>query len=127
MNTSEIVTRTQHIVLEDDGIVKCVVFENVLMELDDAVENVRAVGQLANGKKVPVLVDMSFAVGATKEARAYFSQPEVGEIQSASAIVVKSLMAQMLGNFFLGLNKTTFPIKIFQTEEEAREWLVSHI
>lgn len=127
MGNNEVTTRTQQIVLEESGIVKCTAFDNIAMTLEDAIENVAAVKTLAKGKKVPVLVDLSNTISASKEARAYFTKPEVAEIQSACAMIVKSLLSQMVGNFFLGLNKTRFPLKLFKNEEEARTWLANYL
>ena len=127
MVNNEVVTRTQRVVLEESGIVKCTAFDNISMTLEDAIENVAAVKTVANGKKVPVLVDLSNTVTASQEARAYFTKPEVAEIQSACAMIVKSLLSQMVGNFFLGLNKTSFPLKLFKNEEEARAWLANYL
>ena len=127
MGNNEVTTRTQQIVLEESGIVKCTAFDNIAMTLEDAIENVAAVKTLAKGRKVPVLVDLSNTISASKEARAYFTKPEVAEIQSACAMIVKSLLSQMVGNFFLGLNKTRFPLKLFKNEEEARTWLANYL
>lgn len=119
----EIITRTQRIWLDDSGIVHCEVLGTVMMDLDSALENVQAVKQLSNGKRVPVFVDMTKSMGATKEARAYFADAEVAKIQCACAMLVGTLLSQLIGNFFLGLNKTKFPIKLFSTEKEAKDWL----
>ena len=127
MGNNEVTTRTQQIVLEESGIVKCTAFDNIAMTLEGAIENVAAVKTLAKGRKVPVLVDLSNTISASQEARAYFTKPEVAEIQSACAMIVKSLLSQMVGNFFLGLNKTRFPLKLFKNEEEARTWLANYL
>lgn len=119
----EIITRTQRIWLDDSGIVYCEVLGTVMMDLDCALENVQAVKQLGNGKRVPVFVDMTKSMGATKEARAYFADAEVAKIQCACAMLVDTLLSQLIGNFFLGLNKTKFPVKLFSTEKEAKDWL----
>lgn len=116
-------TRTQEFIMDKTGIVKCVVKKNVHMDLDDAKENVAVVRTLSDDKRVPVLIDISQSLGITKEARDYFSSDEVAEAQSASALVVKNLFARLVGSFFLGLNKTKFPIQLFTNEAEAEEWL----
>lgn len=93
------------------------------MNLDDAKENVAAVKKLSDNKRVPVLIDISGSKGITKEARDYFSSNEVAETQSACALIVKTLLARLIGSFFLGLNKTKFPIQLFTNEDDAEAWL----
>ena len=116
-------TRTEEITLRDDGIVYCVAKQGIILTLKDAKENILAISKLANGKKVPVLVDIRGATEATKEARKYFSNDEVAEVQSAVAMLVDSGFSKLLGNFFIGLNRPLFPIRLFMKEQEALRWL----
>lgn len=121
---NQVSTRTEEISLhEPGGIVRCVVKKDAFMTLDDARENIEAVKQLANGRLVPVLVDIRSSKGADKGARDFFSGKEATETQSACALLVGSLVSQLIGNFFLGLNKTKFPIQVFTSEQKAEEWL----
>lgn len=120
---NEIITQTERIVLDDSGIVKCKAFKGSLQTLENAIENVQAVKTLANGKLVPILVDITETKGANKEARAYLAGKEAGEVQSACALIVSSPLSQLIGNFFLGLNKTQFPTRLFNDEQKAIEWL----
>lgn len=93
------------------------------MNVEDAKENVKAVHKLAGDRLVPVYVDMTEAAGATREARAYLASEEVAKVQCACALLVNSALSRMIGQFFLGLNKTKFPIRLFQDEHKAKEWL----
>lgn len=120
---NEIITQTERIVLDDSGIVKCKTFKGVLLTLADAKENIAAVKAIANGKTVPVLVDITEAKGGDKEARAYLAGKEAGAVQSACALLIDSPLSQLIGNFFLGLNKTHFPTRLFNDEEKAMKWL----
>jgi len=36
---------------------------------------------------------------------------------------VRSSIGRMMGNFFLGINKTVFPLRLFGEPEPAIEWL----
>ncbi len=119
----EITTQTQKITLESSGIVKCKALDGVFIDLEDARENIHAVKVLSGGKTIPVFVDITNAKGATKEARAYFAGDEAGNVQSACALLIASPLASLIGNFFLGLNKTKFPIKLFREEDKAENWL----
>lgn len=119
----KITTRTQEMVLDENGIVCCRVLEGAQIGLEDAKENVRAVKLLAPGRRVPIYIDASGSRGGSKEARDYFGSEEVACIQTACAFLVTSPLSYLLGNFFLGLNKTKFPFRLFKKEEKAKEWL----
>lgn len=119
----EIVTRTEKLSYTDDGIIKCVALPDIIMGLNEAKENIEAVKAIANGKIIPVLVDITQSKGATKEARAYLASADVAKVQSACALLISSSLSQLIGNFFLGLNKTKFPVKLFKDEAKAIEWL----
>lgn len=119
----EISTKTEVITFDASGIAKCIVFKDVFMSEDEAKENIEAIKKITNGKRVPVMVDIRPAKGSTKQARAYLASEEVGQVQSACALIIGSSLSQLIGNFFLGLNKTKFPVKLFNDEEKAVEWL----
>jgi hypothetical protein len=119
----EIITNTERITLDETGVVRCKAFKNSLLSLTDAKENIQAVKLLAKGKKVPVFVDITETKGGTKEARSYLASAEVALVQSACALLVSSPLSQLIGNFFLGLNRTKFPTRLFNDENKAMEWL----
>jgi hypothetical protein len=124
---NEITTRTEHMSIDEGGFIRCKAFKYSEHTLEDAKENINAVKQLAQGRKVAVLVDISEVKGADREAREYLSSPEAGKIQSACALIVGSAVSRLVGNFFLGLNKTPFPTKLFTDEAKAVEWLKTFI
>lgn len=117
------ITKSETIILDPSGIAKCYVHKDYFLVLEDARENLETVRQFGNGKLVPVLVDIRDAKGASKECRAYFASEEAAKIQSACALLVASPLSRLIGNFFIGLNKTKFPTKLFSNEAEAMDWL----
>lgn len=122
-NIEQIITRTERIELDDLGIVVCTVLDNAYVTEDDARENIEAVLELAQGKPMPVLVDIRRSKGISKEARAFLSGREITAVQCACALLVESSISRVIGSFFLGLNKTHFPLRLFTSEQDAREWL----
>lgn len=117
------ITKSETIILDSSGVVKCYVHKDYFLELDDAKENLEVVKRFGNGKLIPVLVDIKESKGGSKECRAYFASEEAGKIQSACALLVSSPLSRLIGNFFIGLNKTKFPTKLFTNESEAMDWL----
>jgi hypothetical protein len=120
---NEITTRTEKIVLEPSGIVICTVNKSAYMELEDGVENIMAIAKLADGKKVPTMVNIEASRGASKACREFFAGNEAAKVQSACALIIKSPLSKLIGNFFIGLNKTKFPTKLFTDKKEAIIWL----
>lgn len=124
---NEVYTRTEKIVLYPSGIVICTVNESAYMELEDGVENMKAIEKLANGKRIPALVDIHASRGASKACREYFAGEEAAKVQSACALIIKSPLSRLIGNFFIGLNKTKFPTKLFTDKAEALIWLKTYL
>ena len=115
-------TKTELITIEN-GIVLCDVKQGVNMTLEEGKENIKAILEITEGKRSPVLVDITKSKGITKECRQYYSSEEVANVQSAVAMIVDSAFTKMIANFFIGLNKTLFPLKMFTNKEEAISWL----
>jgi hypothetical protein len=41
----------------------------------------------------------------------------------ATALIVDSPVGRIIGNFFIGMNKPGIPVKIFDSEDKAIQWL----
>ena len=121
---SKISTKSETIILDNSGIVKCCVHKGYYLELEDAKENLKIIKELGNGKSLPVFVDIRDAKGGSKACRDYLASSEAAEIQKACALLVESPLSRLIGNFFIGLNKTKFPTKLFTNEDEAMDWLL---
>lgn len=89
-----------------------------------SVEEARAVtaqvGALGRGR-VPVLVDMRDMLKLDRGAREHFITS--GDVASAVALVARSPVTKMMANFFIGMQRGLFPVRVFTTMEEAVEWL----
>jgi hypothetical protein len=124
MQSEEIFTRTGRHRLDRRGFIHSTILPGAEQTLDDARENVQASMQLGGGKRRPLLVDIRQIKSQTREAREYYGGEESGACFSAAAVLVGSPVSRLLGNFFLGFNKSVHaPLKLFTSEEEAIEWL----
>lgn len=115
--------RSLSLVFEDNGIVICRVKPGASLELADAEEQIRVMGSINGGIRRPVLVDMGAMHSISRDCRRYFSGPESAKVESAVALLVKSPLARAIGNFFMGVNKTPYPTRLFTSEPEAMAWL----
>jgi hypothetical protein len=109
--------------LGDDGILRGEIRVGVLETLSEAKANVDAMAQLARGRKLPVLVNVSRARMVSREARQCYAGAETAKLTVAAALIVGSPISRVLGNFFLGLNRPAFPLRLFTSEEDAVAWL----
>ncbi|MGK5088175.1 STAS/SEC14 domain-containing protein [Bdellovibrionota bacterium FG-2] len=109
--------------LRKDGILQVDVSPNAEMNLSDAVESINAQAVLAAGIKRPLLVRMGSMKSMSRDARSYLGGPEAAKNVYATALVIGSPIGRVIGNFFLGLNKTIYPTRLFTSEEDAISWL----
>lgn len=119
-------TRTERLWLHPEGYVVAEVLPGLVSDLDDAIVNVEAVARLAQGRPRPLLLDLrAHASSVTRECREYYAGAEAQQVNLAVAMLVRSNISRVLGNFFLGLNKTRFPFRMFADVDEAVAWLRS--
>jgi len=116
-------TRGHIIEIDAKGILRSWCKPGTQIDLDEAKEVVRQMAGLCAGHRRTMLVDMSNLRSITRDARQYFAGAETAELVTAGAMLVTSPLARVVGNFFIGFNKTASPIRLFTSEHEALEWL----
>lgn len=75
----------------------------------------------------PILVDINTIKSVSKESRGIYSSKETAEIFSAAALLVGNPVSRIMGNFYLGLNKSTMPVRMFTDPDQAWSWLITFI
>lgn len=106
-----------------DNIIYTKVKQASVIDLDDAIRNSRMVLEISAGTLYPILVDLRGISSITKEARDHFSMQGRNAQVSAVAMLVKSPVSNIIGNFFLGINKPSVPTHLFVSEAKAMKWL----
>ena len=112
--------------MEDDGICRTKVKENQIITIREAMENSEIVKRYDEGKKYPLIVDARGIKFMTREAREYLSIKDRPSPVCAIAIIVGSPLSIVIGNFFIGLNKSSVPNKLFSTYPKALKWALKH-
>ncbi len=123
MTTEEIVTQTAKVRLDENGILRVTCLPGATQTLAQAHENMSVEVQLSRGKRRPILVDLTGMKSFDRDARAYYAGEEAAKYQSAIALLIGSPLSRVIGNFFIGFNKSPMPTKLFTSEPEALEWL----
>lgn len=111
----------------EDGICRTKTKPEAEITLKEAMENSAAVTSLYRDKKFPLLVDARNVKSMAKEARKHFSTNGRETKITSMAIMVKSPLSRIIGNFFMGLNKPEVPARLFDDENMAVEWLKKYL
>ncbi len=110
-----------------DGICRTKTKPQAEIDIDHAKENSVAVNSFYNSKKYPLMVDSRNVKRISAEARKHFSTNGRDTCINSMAIIVKSPLSRVVGNFFMGLNKPPLPARLFEKEEDAVKWLKQYL
>jgi hypothetical protein len=113
-------TRVSTIVLRDDGIVFVDCWEGVDFKVADAHETLAKIDGLTGSKPARHCVDLRKIKSMERACREIFAN---GKNTQAAALLVSNPLSRVIGNFFLGLSKTAFPLKLFSDVDGALAWL----
>ncbi|HEY0733876.1 MAG TPA: hypothetical protein VGD69_03140 [Herpetosiphonaceae bacterium] len=123
MNLQTKQTRISTVTLREDGIIRVTIAAGAEESLEDAQATMRAAGELAQGRRYPILVDIRHMQAQDRDARQVYGSPEAAEIGTAAALLVESRISKLIANFFMAIVKNRITTKVFTDEAEAVEWL----
>ncbi len=110
--------------LDKDGIVELHLYPGKTIHPD----KVREIFETIHSK-MPEATRLLVSAGAgatlNPEARDLVSSQDITNQILADAIVTEHYAHQMSANFFVRYNQPHRPTRLFKTEEEAREWLLT--
>ena len=118
-------TRVSEIYLKDD-IYRVIIKDDAHVMLPDAEEIIATILKINGGTLLPVFIDIRKIKMISWEARKYFASDDRPRVGTVVAIIVGSSTTRVIGNFFLGLNKPSYPLRIFSSEIDAVNWLKGH-
>jgi hypothetical protein len=110
----------------DENGILCTIAKNVPQTMDEAKDALAKTKQLLGGKKVCLLSDNTNGVPTNKEMRD-FAAEVIPEIVKAVAVISRSSVGKMAANLFFMLKKQPYPVKFFNEETEAKEWLKQYL
>lgn len=111
----------------EDGICRTKTKPQAEIDLEKAMENSVAVIAFYREKKFPLLIDARNIKYMSREARKHFSTNGRETKINSFAVIVKSPLSRVIGNFFMGLNKPQVPARLFDDEAEAITWLKHYL
>jgi hypothetical protein len=112
-----------YLTLKEDGIM----YIRITSEHEETVplvkQMVAKMGEMTNGKTVPVLARHEEFALPGKENRDYWAKKDSCPYSSADAFIINSMAMKLISNFYLSLNKPERPTRMFTDEESAVKWL----
>ncbi|MEO9151908.1 MAG: STAS/SEC14 domain-containing protein [Lapillicoccus sp.] len=89
---------------------------------DMASEAVHGLAVVCEGRRMPMLVDMTGTAVLTRPARVVFTEKSSA---SRIALLGKSAVDRVIANFYLGVSGTPVPTRFFTSEPLAIAWLTN--
>lgn len=125
MQVSHFTTRTAKISLEKEGYLKIVMLPDVIVDPEDALDNLLVIKNLSQGNKTLKLVDVRGNWSMTSEAKTVSKKHFSAETTVARAYVVDSFLSKMMFGFLRSFAEKKIPEEFFNHEDEAIAWLLS--
>lgn len=113
--------------LGEDGILYDTIKPDSVFGKKEAKALLDAYHTVSPGVARPVFHEMSAIRSADRAAREEVASPYGQEQIKALAIIIRSPVSRVLGNFFIGLNKPSFPTRLFTNYDEAKAWLAQFL
>ena len=122
--SSEILSRTAAILLDENEIVRVTIKQKVRQSLEDAKANIQSCKTVAGFLRRPIMLDIRKAEPLEPATRHYYRGRHLAESFSALALLVEqSPLGMMMGNVYLQVAKLGIPVRLFSDERKAVTWL----
>ena len=108
--------------MDDAGFVRLSWAPGLQITGDLAHEAVRRLAVVCDGRRLPMLVDMTGTAVLTRPARVVWTEPTSA---TRIALLGKSAVDRIMANFALGVNKVPVPTRFFTNEALAVAWLTT--
>ena len=121
--SKEIITNTVRLRLLSNGIVHYTYLSNSIVCEQEHQHNHNALVDIAENKKLPILIDANDFINLTPEARELIRKLEHIAPIYKRAVVIRSLGQRLLANFYVKFHKPIVSTKIFESYDYALKWL----
>jgi hypothetical protein len=111
--------------LDEHGIL-CALSKNTLRTLEKQKKNYEFIKEIVGNKKVCLLSDTTSSSPQDRKTREY-SAIELPKMFNAMAVISDSVLGRYIANLFVVLKNQPIPIKMFDDEQEAKEWLKQYL
>lgn len=126
MSTIKTIDGLVELTYRDDNIMVMKMAKGVSIDIDSARKIGEAASDLAADRVHSNLVDLRDMAFMSSEARKYFAGQDKSTVKSVGVISNPKLHKPLI-NLYLKFSRPTLPTKMFDTEEEAIEWLLKSL
>ncbi|MBA2611341.1 MAG: hypothetical protein H0U95_05165 [Bacteroidetes bacterium] len=116
-------TRTGEFFVDKDNILHVVMFANVVVDYEDAVDNFLVMKNLTNNQPCIKLVNLVNNTTFESKAKTYIKNKEVQSLTIARAVLTTNNVKKISLNFFLKFSSGKVRAKFFTDYNEAIDWL----
>jgi hypothetical protein len=106
----------------DENGILCTVSKKGNLTPEETKSRIINIRKMLGDKKVCMLIDATDSSPLSKEVKDIIAE-DFPKFVKALGIISDSALGKMLVNLFLNLKEQSYPIKMFNEEEEARKWL----
>lgn len=107
----------------DNGVCKVYAIPEVEHTLEDAKKQAEFFVEQFGSKKVYMILDIRDAPPISMEARDFYGSIEAAFNLGKRAIIVNSVFNRVIANFYIGVFKSSTPLRLFTNVEEAEKWI----
>jgi hypothetical protein len=125
-NTEVLDFGTSLLWLSPPGIIYVKSVKDVAPDLYSIKLNIATFKAKFGDKKWCFLMDLTNRGPASKEMRD-FSAEEFPKFIKALALISDSPLGRMVANLFFAIKKQPYPVKMFNEEQEAKDWLMHYL
>ncbi|MES2591305.1 MAG: hypothetical protein V4608_05435 [Bacteroidota bacterium] len=111
---------------DSDGILYSIAKKIPAQTIDEAKASMADFLKITGGKKVCMISDSSDSPAVNKEMRD-FAAEVIPQIVKAIAIISRSSAGRMAANLFFSLKKQPYPVKFFENEVDAKQWIIQYL
>ena len=109
--------------MQEDNIMHIFNKPRAVHSKQDAIENIMMLREMTRGVPPRLLIDVTHIKSISREAREVYANEGNEKRVIAVALLTRSTVGRIVGNFFIGFNRPQVPTKLFEDELKAREWL----
>jgi hypothetical protein len=115
-------TRIAHIWFQNS--ILCIkVLPGAELVMEDAVKSINLVKKITRGAQFCLCIDIRNMRSINHDARSHFSNNIKDSGILAIGLIADTPLSCIIANFFLGFNKPTKPLRIFNCGQSAEAWL----
>lgn len=116
-------TRTARISLLEPDVLRIEYKADCFVDVEEFTENMAAYRQVMKTEKAYILTIANDGAEPSPEVRNIFASKERSAFKIAEAFVISSIAQRILANFVMKVQRPNHPLKFFNSEKEAKEWL----